>query len=35
MRPMPRMTGGKLLAETVHGYGISHVFFMPYIARAR
>ena len=29
---MPRMTGGKLLAETVHGYGISHVFFMPYIA---
>ncbi len=29
---MPRMTGGKLLADTVHGYGISHVFFMPYIA---
>ena len=29
---MPRMTGGKLLAETVHGYGVSHVFFMPYIA---
>ena len=29
---MPRMTGGKLLAETVRGYGITHVFFMPYIA---
>ncbi len=29
---MPRMTGAKLLADTVHGYGISHVFFMPYIA---
>ncbi len=29
---MPRMTGAKLLAETVYGYGISHVFFMPYIA---
>ena len=29
---MPRMTGGKLLADTVHGYGITHVFFMPYIA---
>ncbi len=29
---MPRMTGGKLLADTVHGYGLSHVFFMPYIA---
>ena len=28
---MPKMTGAKLLAETVHGYGISHVFFMPYI----
>ena len=29
---MPRMTGGKLLADTVHGYGVTHVFFMPYIA---
>jgi len=29
---MPRMTGGKLLADTVRGYGITHVFFMPYIA---
>ncbi len=28
---MPKMTGAKLLAETVHGYGITHVFFMPYI----
>ncbi len=29
---MPKMTGAKLLADTVRGYGISHVFFMPYIA---
>ena len=29
---MPTMTGGKLLADTVHGYGVTHVFFMPYIA---
>lgn len=29
---MPTMTGGRFLAETIHGYGISHVFFMPYIA---
>ncbi|MAE17754.1 acetolactate synthase [Candidatus Poribacteria bacterium] len=26
------MTGARFLAETVHGYGITHVFFMPYIA---
>ena len=29
---MTKMTGGKFIADTVHGYGISHVFFMPYIA---
>ncbi len=29
---MPKMTGARFLAETVHGYGLSHVFFMPYIA---
>ncbi|MCY4118089.1 MAG: thiamine pyrophosphate-binding protein [Caldilineaceae bacterium] len=28
---MPSMTGARFVAETVHGYGISHVFFMPYI----
>ena len=28
---MARMTGGRFIAETVHGYGITHVFFMPYI----
>lgn len=28
---MPRMTGARFIAETVHGYGITHVFFMPYI----
>ena len=26
------MTGARFLAETVHGFGINHVFFMPYIA---
>ena len=29
---MPRLTGGRFIAETVHGYGITHVFFMPVIA---
>ena len=29
---MSRMTGARFFAETVHGYGITHVFFMPYIA---
>jgi len=29
---MPQMTGAKFLAETAKGFGISHVFFMPYIA---
>ncbi len=29
---MPNMTGARFLAETVHGYGLTHVFFMPYIA---
>ena len=28
---MPKMTGARFIAETVHGYGITHVFFMPYI----
>ena len=31
-RDMPKMTGAKLLADTVYGYGIRDVFFMPYIA---
>lgn len=29
---MARMTGGEFIAETVQGYGITHVFFMPVIA---
>ena len=29
---MPMMTGARLLAETARGYGVTHVFFMPYIA---
>ena len=29
---MPKMTGGRFIAETIHGYGITHVFFMPFIA---
>ena len=28
---MSKMTGAKFIAETVHGYGLTHVFFMPYI----
>jgi acetolactate synthase-1/2/3 large subunit len=26
---MPKMTGAQFLAETLHGYGVSHFFFMP------
>ena len=26
---MPRMTGAQFIAETVQGFGITHVFFMP------
>ena len=28
---MARMTGGRFLAETALGYGIQHIFWMPYI----
>ena len=28
---MSNMTGSRFFAETVHGYGIDHVFFMPFI----
>ena len=28
---MPRMTGGRFVAETFQGYGVTHVFFMPVI----
>ena len=27
--PLPKMTGSRFLAETLHGYGVSHVFFVP------
>lgn len=27
---MKTMTGGQLLAEMAHGYGLTHAFFMPY-----
>lgn len=30
---MPKMTGGRFLAETLDGYGVSHVFFVPAIVR--
>ena len=30
---MPQMTGAKFIAETAHGFGITHVFFMPDTAR--
>jgi acetolactate synthase-1/2/3 large subunit len=29
---MPMMTGARFLAQTAYGYGLTHVFFMPYIA---
>ena len=29
---MAKMTGARFMAETVRGYGLTHVFFMPYIA---
>ena len=28
---MPRITGARYIAETVHGYGLTHIFYMPYI----
>ncbi|HET6491836.1 MAG TPA: thiamine pyrophosphate-binding protein [Burkholderiales bacterium] len=28
---MPRMTGSRLVAEMLHGYGVTHVFFVPTI----
>jgi acetolactate synthase-1/2/3 large subunit len=28
---MPKMTGDRFLAETLHGYGVTHFFFMPVI----
>ena len=30
---MPRMTGAKFVAETFKGYGLTHVFYVPSIAR--
>ena len=30
---MPKMTGGRFLAETLKGYGVTHVFFVPAIVR--
>ena len=28
---MPKLTGARFIAETVHEYGLTHVFYMPYI----
>ena len=28
---MPMMSGARFLAEALHGYGVSHFFFMPVI----
>lgn len=28
---MPKMTGARFIAETLHGYGVTHFFFMPVI----
>lgn len=30
---MPKMTGSRFLAETLKGYGVTHVFFVPAIAK--
>jgi len=30
---MPRMTGARFLAETMKGYGVTHVFFVPAVLR--
>ena len=30
---MPRMTGGQFMAETMKGYGVTHAFLVPVIAR--
>ena len=30
---MPRMTGARFVAETLKGYGLTHVFYVPSIAR--
>ena len=30
---MPTMTGARFLAETLHGYGVTHVFLVPGIVR--
>ena len=30
---MPRMTGGRFLAETLKGYGVTHAFFVPVIVQ--
>ena len=30
---MPKMTGGRFLAETLQGYGVTHAFFVPVIAQ--
>jgi acetolactate synthase-1/2/3 large subunit len=30
---MPKMTGGRVLAETLKGYGVTHTFFVPAIIR--
>ena len=28
---MPRMTGARVFAEMMNGYGVSHIFFVPAI----
>ena len=30
---MPKMTGGRFLAETMKGYGVTHAFFVPAVIR--
>ena len=29
---MPKMSGARLFAEVMHGYGVTHVFYVPTIS---
>ena len=30
---MPKMSGARLFAEVMHGYGVTHVFHVPAVLR--
>ena len=33
MQPNPKITGARLIAETLQGYGVTHVFYVDAILR--